>query len=307
MMLASKQVVQLAREARYGVDPGGGLLFPAFLGGEPPVRPEATVLRTESGQAHFGLATQHMLTPTQQVPALRTLLYDSSAEALSIWTLLAEASGLKKITAGRWEAQAGHHASALLRWWLDGGSYTVPGLRGTLVLTGVVGAPVEIAFTSTGRYQDFLPGATMPSSFLVLPVPVRLCNIGLTVALTGLPVRTPKGVQSLEIQTNTVLTQLTCGRQDEGAWEWRISNVSPSVRFVCEADAAWDWTRYRNIAGRIQCGFGEVGRWAFDFPAMQVAAPAQKVRLESGAFGEEVVFAAVTGGRGAPMTVTRTG
>lgn len=312
MQLATRQLIQLARESRYGVDPGGGVAFPANLAvGELPASGEVDTVRVAAGSRGVGYGTSRSVGPRVQVPALTTLLYEEDDDSLLAWTWLAEASGLayqqglSTATRRVWRASAGRAASTTLRWFLDGEKRVVPGLRGALTLTAAVGQPVAIAFAGTGRYGDATPTG-LPARRITPGTPILCCGIGLSLVFEDGQTITPKGVLQVVLQTGTVLAPLAPGGSDDTLIEQRVVDVVPSIQIVCETQTAFEWSRLLGKRCRVQYGFGSSPRWAVDAPEMMLQGLPALTALESGATGQTVIATAAGVRANSVLEISRT-
>lgn len=302
MMLADRRLVELVAESRYGEDPGTPGLFPAYLQGDQwATRTREVETRTPS-QAGWGQQEERAGVIRGAFEPLRTVLYDQGP-ALMDWTVLLEAAGLARRSADTWEVGEGVRRSLTLRDYRDGVRRRLTGCVATLTLRAEAGEAVDIDATLAGRAEDDI-AATVPSGALDLPEPPKACEAGLTISVDGWGAIAPVADQ-LQLDTGTVILTKRPSREGAAALEYRVGDCLPTVRCTIEAVRDLDWEACRGRRVEIGWGIGQVARWEFELPRLQLVGDPEITRLPSGGEGVTLLFRSREG-RGTPLRVRRT-
>ena len=229
--------IEVAAEADYGVDPGGGEQLPALN--------DAAfwqmAMDTQASQA-VGQSprTRPVAFPQADIPVLTLPLVTGRPRAA-----LFEAAGWR-LVGGRW-VPSRHGGSVTIRAYHGGRRWVFGGCRGRWELEARAGEPIVERYALTGRYADPLV-RTLPETTWAPFDPELACNLRCTIehARSGLKAVEPGGpaaLRGLTLQSGATVQLQTAARRDGQLHAVKITQVEPRWRFTVEDWRGADWQR----------------------------------------------------------------
>lgn len=292
-MVFDRRVVEVLREANYGVDPGGVGIFPAF--DQDGALPAWTTSRFDKGTATraFGAARTRLTDPFGGLTPLRTFLLDGDDS----WLMLLEASGFKRTSDVQWAAiQSASHTSLTIRHHQSRLRQVLTGARGSLQIRATAGGPIAVDANLSGAMREV--AGTPPKSRAPAVALKQFCDARCRFDVDGVGAFVPKGLNEIAIDTGTVmLTKAMSG----GRLVWRVQNVVPEVRLAVEQSPECWWV---SEPDRVTAFSVVVGGFRWDIPQMAMAERPTGLRLPSGLAGVSLVFRTIADGA-RPVIVTR--